>query len=161
MNKIGLSILIILLFSNFISASDNPSKYALIIAVADYPETGGWSAISSDNDVALIKDALLKQGFTEENIKVILNESANKEGIVNELNNLTNKVSKGDIVVVHFSGHGQQIRDNENNDEIDGYDESVIPYDSQVYCSTAYRGENHLRDDEITFLLNNLRSKLV
>ena len=103
---------------------------------------------------------MLKQGFSEDNIKIILNEDAKKQGIVNELKNLANNISEGDIVVVHFSEHGQQIRDNENMDEIDGYDESVIPYDAQLYFSSDYKGENHLRDDEITVLLNNIRSKL-
>ena len=126
MKSFCLLILAILLLPIFIFASDNPSKYALIIAVADYPEAGGWKDISSDNDISLIKDALLKQGFTEEKIKIILNEEADKNGIVNELKNPTNKVDNGDIVVVHFSGHGQQIRDNENMDEIDGYNESII-----------------------------------
>jgi len=160
MKKISLIILSVILINILSFASENPVKHALIIAVANYPEEGGWSAISSDNDIALIKNALIKQGFTEENISIIIDDEADKKGMVSELSNLSIRVNEGDIVVVHFSGHGQQIRDNENNDEIDGYDEALIPYDAQVYFSTAYRGENHLRDDEITLLLNNIRTKI-
>lgn len=152
------SIIAINAFSLKVTAELN--KHALIIAVGDYPVEGKWKDISSTNDVALIKNALLKQGFPDENIKVILDKDAKKQGIVDELKYLANNVSKGDVVVIHFSGHGQQIEDNKNKDEIDGYDESLIPYDANLYYSESYKGENHLRDDEITTLLNNIRSKL-
>jgi len=136
-----------------------PSKHALIIAVGDYPAEGGWSPISSVNDVDLIKAALLKQGFSKDNMMVLINGEANKAGIIQQLVALSGKVNKGDIVVIHFSGHGQQIMDNDR-DELDGYDESLIPYDANLYFSKTYKGENHLRDDEMTSLLNALRIKL-
>ncbi|MEZ5196629.1 MAG: caspase family protein [Bacteroidales bacterium] len=152
------SVLILALFIVTFVFSE-PTKHALIIAVGNYPAEGGWSQISSANDVALINDVLLKQGFDSKNIKVIGDSQAKKENIVDELTRLSEKIRKGDIVVLHFSGHGQQIMDN-NNDELDGYDESIIPYDANVYFSKNYHGENHLRDDELTVLLNGIREKL-
>ncbi len=155
---ITISIIIINGFSLKIFADSN--KHALIIAVGDYPAEGKWKDISSTNDVTLIKNALLKQGFPDANIKIITNADAKKQDIVNQLKNLANTVNKGDIVAIHFSGHGQQIMDIGKKDEIDGYDESIIPYDANLYYSDTYKGENHLRDDEITILLNDIRSKL-
>lgn len=160
MTKITFIILLLIFSATLVYSAGKPTKYALIVAVADYPAEGGWKPISSLNDVDLIRDALLKQGFNENDIKVITNSEAKKADIVNELGVLTKKVKKGDVVVVHFSGHGQQIADNQAKDEIDGYDESIIPFDANLYYSSTYNGENHLRDDEITVLLDGIREKL-
>jgi len=157
MRQIKILLAVFLLSLGILNAE--PTKHALIIAVGEYPSEGGWSAISSVNDVALIQGALLQQGFMQENINIIVNDGARKEGIVNEFTKLSRKVKKGDIVVIHFSGHGQQIMDN-GADELDGYDESLIPFDAKLYFSSNYKGENHLRDDEITVLLNALRKNL-
>jgi len=148
-----------MLVFNFAKAEVRNKKYALIVAVSDYPETTGWNYINSDNDVGIIKDALLRQGFRSQDISVVLNENATKQKILDQLEQLTSKVIKGDIVVIHFSGHGQQIAD-DNNDEPDGYDESFIPYDAGKIFSEEYKGENHLRDDEINIALAKLRSQL-
>src|SRR5690606_15072692 len=93
------------------------AKYALIIAIGDYPAKTGWSPISSVNDVSLIKTALLGQGFSEDNIQVLINEQATREGILSSIKALQAKIAPGDIVVIHYSGHGQQIFD-DNNEEI-------------------------------------------
>ncbi len=154
-----IKILIIVFILSFGILNAEPTKHALIIAVGDYPTEGGWSSISSVNDVALIQSALLQQGFQQDNINIIINENAKKQGITEQISALSGKVKKGDIVVIHFSGHGQQIMDN-GTDELDGYDESLIPFDAKLYFSNNYQGENHLRDDEMTSLLNSIRKNL-
>jgi hypothetical protein len=136
-----------------------PVKHALIIAVADYPTEGRWPDISSDNDVPLVRGALLQQGFSSENIRVVMDSQASKQLLVRELKNLAANVNPGDIVVIHYSGHGQQIQDNDG-EEIDGYDEAIIPWDAQIRWSDKYHGENHLRDDEIKSLTDELRARL-
>ncbi|WP_372937606.1 caspase family protein, partial [Seonamhaeicola sp.] len=90
-------------------------KYALIIAVGNYPKKTGWSTISSVNDVPLIKQTLLNQKFEEANITLLIDEQATYAGIKEALNNLLSKIKPDDIVVIHYSGHGQQIFD--DNDE--------------------------------------------
>jgi len=157
MTRIKILITVFILSIGILNAE--PTKHALIIAVGDYPTEGGWSSISSVNDVALIQGALLQQGFQQDNINIIINENAKKQGITEQILALSEKVKKGDIVVIHFSGHGQQIMDN-GADELDGYDESLIPFDAKLYFSSKYQGENHLRDDEMTSLLNTLRNNL-
>jgi len=157
--RLLLLLVIILIININIVAQKENSKYALIIAVANYPKNTGWNSISSDNDVVILEDALLRQGFKKEDISIIIDEGANKQSILNQLETLTNKVNSGDIVVIHFSGHGQQIID-DNSDEPDGYDEALIPFDARISYSSNYRGENHFRDDEFSSILVKLRNKL-
>ena len=56
----------------------------------------------------------------------------------------TNKTKKGDIVYLHFSTHGQPVED-QNGDEEDGWDESIVPIDAyKIYKKGIYEGKNHL-----------------
>ena len=150
---------IILLVVLLISIPSQATKRALIIAVGDYPENSGWGAISSVNDVPLIKNSLLINGFLEQDIMILLDAKATKQGILDALEQLQSKIVKGDIVVIHYSGHGQQIFD-DNGDEIDNKDEALVPYDAFVRYSATYKGENHLRDDTIGTIVTNFGNKL-
>jgi len=141
------------------SLNASAEKYGLIIAVGDYPTKTGWSSISSANDVPIIKKALLNQNFKEENISVLLNEAATRNGILSAIETLKAKLKPGDIVVIHYSGHGQQIFDN-NGEEIDGKDEAIVPYDALVRYTSNYKGENHIRDDELGNIIANFRNTL-
>lgn len=134
-------------------------KHALIIAIGNYPSKGGWSSISSTNDVPLIKNALLAQGFLDSNITTLIDSEATKKGIEQAMADLEKKIKKGDIVVIHYSGHGQQIFD-DNGDEVDGLDEALVPYDAFVKYTHNYKGENHLRDDQLGNIITNFRNKL-
>ncbi|WP_339886658.1 caspase family protein [uncultured Flavobacterium sp.] len=149
------TLLFFLLFALNVSAE----KYGLIIAIGDYPTKTGWSTISSVNDVPLIKQALLNQGFSENNISILIDAEATKEGILKAIENLKSRLKAGDIVVIHYSGHGQQIFD-DNGDEIDGKDEALVPYDAWVKYTFNYKGENHLRDDELGNIIANFRNTL-
>lgn len=149
----------ILLLVILLSLQLHAKKRALIIAVGDYPANSGWGSISSVNDVPLIKNSLLINGFLEEDIIVLLDANATKKGILDALAKLQSNIVKGDIIVIHYSGHGQQIFD-DNGDEIDNKDESIVPYDAFVRYSDTYKGESHLRDDEIGNIITNFRNQL-
>ena len=140
------------------AAAQEPNKVALIVAISKYPANSGWGELSSSNDVKLIKDALLHQGFKEQNITVITDKQATLAGISAAMDqHLIQKVQPGDIAVFHFSGHGQQIED-DNGDEGDALDESFIPYDAPA----EYRPgpDKHFRDDLLGQKLSQLRTKL-
>jgi hypothetical protein len=134
------------------------NKIALIVAISKYPATSGWGELSSSNDVKLIKDALIRQGFKEQNITVITDKQATLAGITNAFDvNLIQIAKPGDVAVFHFSGHGQQIED-DNGDEGDALDESIVPYDAPAeYRPGAIK---HLRDDLLGEKLAQLRTKL-
>lgn len=149
----------LLLFFLFSALNVSAEKYGLIIAIGNYPSKTGWSSISSLNDVPLIKQAFIDQGFLEKNISQLIDEQATKVGIIKAIENLKSRLKPGDIVVIHYSGHGQQIFD-DNGDEIDGKDEALVPYDAWVKYTFNYKGENHLRDDELGNIIANFRNAL-
>ena len=146
-----------------------PNKLALIIAIGAYDKaTSGWSPISSQNDVPLIRSALNKLGFDNDNISLLKDQEATKEGILTAINELANKANQGDLVVIHFSSHGQQIFD-DNNDELDNLDEAVVAYgapvNERVYRANngsraRYDGSLHLRDETLGTAILEVRSKL-
>lgn len=136
------------------------TKRALIIGIGDYPQESGWRAITGDKDIAIVQETLLSSGFTQDNIVSLANTQATHIAIVNAMETLIQSSRKGDVVYIHFSGHGQLITDT-SGDEPNGFDESWIPYDAQkVYKKGIYEGEHHLVDDELNDMLHRLRDKL-
>lgn len=160
MIKPFLLILSYLLAATSLSAQE-PQKLGLIIAVGDYDPNTGWNSLHSGNDVALIAASLKSRGFLEEDILVLQDAQANKEKITRRFKrHLIDRAKPGDIAFFHFSGHGQQVVD-QNGDEQDGYDEALVPYDSpQHFQAGIYEGERLIRDDELNQWLLQLRQKL-
>lgn len=137
------------------------TKRALIIGIGAYPQDKDnfWNPIHGDNDVPLIKNVLIQNGFNESNVATLVNEQATYRGIQRAFVRLINKASLSDTVYIHFSGHGQLITDL-NGDEPSGYDEAWIPYDALQVPSKYYQGQNHLVDDELNAYLHRLRAKV-
>ena len=83
------------------------------------------------SDAEYLRDALLKYaGFQPDHIKTLFSEEATKDNIRSAvLDWLVGNVRSGDKVIFYFSGHGVQIRDGDGDEE-DGYDESLVAYDS-------------------------------
>lgn len=150
---------ILFFFLSFIAPTLKAEKHALIIAIGDYPEEGKWPDISSQNDVIHIESMLDVLGFKPNNIIKIQDEQATKADIISALKQLTSRLKEGDMVYIHFSGHGQQVLD-QNGDEIDRLDEAIVPYDSPLFFEEGvYEGENLLRDDELGSHTYNMRKK--
>lgn len=136
-------------------------KHALLIGISDYPQykdsDASWSCIHGANDVQLLSPILSKQGFK---VSVLTNKSATHSSIEKSLKKLSQSTQPGDIVYIQLSGHGQAVED-ENEDEVDGWDEAFIPYDAKrCYKENVYHGENHLLDDELNNHLNTIRKKV-
>jgi hypothetical protein len=70
------------------------------------------------------------RGFTNDDIRVLIDQRATKRAIVERLGWLVNGAKRGDYLLFHFSGHGSQIRDRGPRDELqDGLDEILCPHD--------------------------------
>ena len=134
------------------------AKRALIFAIGDYPSTvTGWTKINAAIDASAITTGLLTQGFARENMTLVADSQATFQGMLDAFLAFGLTVNPGDHLLVHFSGHGQQIAD-QNGDEADGYDEALIPWDAgKCYIKGQYEGERHLRDDTLQVLLSMLQ----
>ncbi len=136
------------------------NRHALLIAVGNYAPKSGWGPLASCRDAELIRNTLQIQGFESNNIQTLRDSEATRQGIDLAIQNLNTRVHPGDAVLLHFSGHGQQVAD-DNGDEPDGYDEAFVPYDSPMqFQAGAYEGANLLRDDALGQYILQLRKHL-
>lgn len=144
-----------------VTATEAQTKRALLIGIGTYPDVR-WKPLSSANDLAYLKTALQLQGFQPANMLVLADSAATYKGIDNGFEQLKKQCKPGDIVYVHFSGHGQQIEDDEENpDETDGFDEALVPYDARgKYDPVKYYGQHHYRDDALGRQLEGIRAVL-
>lgn len=122
----------------------------LSVGISEYPESSGWNKINAHNDVELIKSLF-------PNAILVENELATRLGIERQLKSLTNTVVKGDTVIIHFSGHGQQILTQTSAKEADGVDEAIVPFDAGKRKTASYNGDNHLTDDVFGNAVDGLR----
>lgn len=149
------SVVIMLAVSSALQAQ---TRRALVIGI-DQQEDKAWGKINGDKDVPYVEEMLKNANFKTGNVKKLMNHQATKATIVNALKSLAKQSKRGDVVYVHFSGHGQQMKD-VHNDEKDGLDECWIPYDAYRYPCDKDRGEKHLTDDEINYYLNAIRNRI-
>lgn len=156
-----ISLIIILLFlCNPLVAE---RKHALIFGLGKQ-EDKNWAKINGDKDAEYIRKMLLNCGFKD--IRVLTNERATKQGMAQAFLDLIKVCKKGDVIYIHYSGHGQFMTDL-NGDEAERWtgkhaqwDESWIPYDAYMYYSKEDRGEKHFCDDEIASYLSKIRSRI-
>lgn len=134
------------------------TRRALVIGIGQQ-EDKAWGKINGDRDVPFVEEILTNARFKAGNIRKLVNQQATKAAIVNAFNSLASQSKRGDIVYVHFSGHGQQMKD-VHNDEKDALDECWIPYDAYRKPCDRDRGEKHLTDDEVNYYLNAIRDKI-
>lgn len=140
------------------SALQAQTRRALVIGIGQQ-EDKAWGKINGDRDVPFVEEMLKNAKFKADNVKKLVNHQATKAATVNAFGKLAVQSKRGDIVYVHFSGHGQQMKDI-HNDEKDGLDECWIPYDAYRRPCENDRGEKHLTDDEVNYYLNAIRDKI-
>ena len=132
------------------------TRRALVIGLGEQQDKA-WNKINGDKDVPFVQAMLKNAGF--KSVTTLVNRQATKVGIVRAFKRMTASCKHGDVVYIHYSGHGQQMTD-VHNDERDGLDECWIPYDACRKASATYHGERHLTDDELNVYLNAIRNKI-
>lgn len=153
MLKINIALTLLLFLSLPVSAQ---TRRALVIGIGEQKDNS-WAKINGDKDVPYVQQFLISAGYKD--VRTLINQQASKIGIVSAFKKLACKCSVGDVVYIHFSGHGQLVTD-VNGDEQDGWDEAWIPYDAyKKYCKED-KGEKHLVDDEINVLLTTIKNKI-
>lgn len=146
MNRIILSIIICLLSC----VCNYANVRVLSIGVSEYPKTSGWNQLNAHNDIELMCGIFPKALLLE-------NASATHAEIKAQLKALASNAAKGDTVIIHFSGHGQQIITTNSKDEADGVDEAIVPFDAAKRKAGGYTGQNHLTDDVFGKAIDDIR----
>ena len=121
--RMRLIIYLLLLLSLSVTAQ---TKRALVIGLGEQQDKA-WNKINGDKDVPLVQTMLKSAGF--KSVTTLVNRQATKTGIIGAFRKMAASCKQGDVVYIHYSGHGQQITD-VHNDEKDGLDECWIPYDA-------------------------------
>jgi len=101
------------------------------------------------NDLKNIKNYLINaQGFRESDMLILMDDGRHhpptKRNIEDAFRRITEYSQAGDVVFVHYSGHGGRVRDY-SGDEEDGYDETLIPVD--------FKTAGQIIDDDILKIL--------
>lgn len=138
-------------------AQGSSQKLALLVGINDYKYVTKLKG--TVNDVENMRQVLVERfGFPDDDqhILVLKDKQATRDAIFKAMKeHLIAKATPDSIVVFHYSGHGSQKVD-DNGDEIDGYDETLVTYDSG-------RQDPHpnldITDDELYDLLNQLTNK--
>jgi hypothetical protein len=104
------------------------ARRALLVGINDYK--GITDLKGCHNDVGNMRHILKTYlGFTNDDIRVVLDSRATKEAIMYRLEYMVDKAQPGDYMVFHFSGHGSQFRDRDGDELEDQMDEILCPYE--------------------------------
>ena len=112
------------------------AKRALCIGINDYPGTG-MDLRGCVNDADDWATTLTARGYA---VNRLVDRRATKAAMKSVLRKLVKTAKAGDSLVITFSGHGTYQPDT-NDDEADGYDEGLCPWD--------LTSKGALTDDEI------------
>lgn len=117
------------------------NKRALLIGI-NYIDTEN-ALNGCINDVVNMKDLLIKNfGFKNKNIYLMSDDQKNdfiptKNNIIKKINEFVDLTKPGDLLFIHYSGHGSQIKDNDGdekqNQEAQYMDDVICPCDFLNY----------------------------
>jgi metacaspase-1 len=125
------------------------AKRALLIGINRY-QIAGADLRGCVNDVADLSAALMEvYGFKKSDITVLTDAAATKKAMQAGIKTLVRDSKKGDVAVLHYSGHGSNVPD-DNRDEADGRDE--------ILCPTDLDWNDPLRDDWLRTTFDGLRA---
>jgi hypothetical protein len=126
------------------------AKRALLIGINRY-QVAGADLRGCVNDIGDLSAALIEfHGFRKNDITRLTDLSATKKAMQKAIATLIRDSKKGDVAVLHFSGHGSHVPDDANRDEADGRDEILCPADLDW--------DDPLRDDWLRTTLDGVRA---
>ena len=104
-------------------------RIALMFAINDYPGSANDLRGCINDQIDLEKK--LNSMFPGFIIRQFRDADVTRSRFIDEITNAINSLIPGDVLLVHYSGHGTQVYD-KSGDESDGYDEAVYLYDGTV-----------------------------
>lgn len=120
---------------------------ALVLAINDYESVSGLRGCVNDahNMARLLTETF---GFPSDGVRVVLDREVRKARVRTELTWLFDGLSDGDRAALHFSGHGSQVADVDQDEEGDGLDELLCLSDMDFSRASTY-----ITDDELGRML--------
>ncbi|KAL9312242.1 Metacaspase-6 [Arabidopsis thaliana] len=97
------------------------------------------------NDVRRMRISLVERyGFSEENIKMLIDTDSSSikptgKNIRQALLDLVEPAKSGDVLFVHYSGHGTRLPAETGEDDDTGYDECIVPSDMNLITDDDFR----------------------
>ncbi len=130
-------------------------KRALLVGIDKYRHGEINRLRGCKYDVADMKDLLIRKfEFPEEGILPLLDKEATRDAILRGMeDHLFAGANRDSVLVFYFSGHGSQKAGNES----DGYDETLVPYDSGRPKSGHENRD--ITDDELNELLTKIAAE--
>lgn len=137
---------IILMAGTFLAAParatpspSEPTKYALLIGINNYKVSNLKSLEGAHNDVELIRQVLIQRfEMDPAHITVLLDEDATHDAIKTQFEALAERLKPGDMVYIHYSGHGSYSCDlNGDEDPSWGKDSTWVAYGSRSKASES------------------------
>lgn len=96
------------------------------------------------NDVKRMHRCLIdRYGFSNDDISILIDTDNSYtpptgKNIRRALSNLVQSASSGDILFVHYSGHGTRLPAETGEDDDTGYDECIVPTDMNLITGELY-----------------------
>ena len=115
-----------------------PKRRALLIGINEYPNPANRLQ-GCVNDVFLMSSVLQESGFRPEEIRIVLDDRATTDNILDRLHWLLDNVNGGDERLLFYSGHGAQLPSYDVQGETDHLDECLVPYDFDWTPARAIR----------------------
>ncbi|MEO0481881.1 MAG: caspase family protein [Planctomycetota bacterium] len=132
-------------------------RRALLVGVGRYAGGGLPNLNGARNDVQLVARLLRERfGFAEDEIRILVDEEADREGVVSAIQeHLVDGVDQDTDVLFWFSGHGSR-RPDPSGAEPSGHDTTLVLHDSRV------EGGSDFDDDAFhSLLLQSLSDRIV
>lgn len=135
---------------------------ALIITIGAYHADPRIRPLAGPAEDARLMQRLAVErlGYAPSDIKLLQDDAASRDGILQALNEwLVKATQPGERVLIHYSGHGAQIPDT-SGDEQDQLDEVLVPADTALNAQTG-KFDNLILDDELEAVLAQLNDRRV
>jgi hypothetical protein len=126
-----------------------PKRRALLVGINEYPDPKDRLE-GCVNDVFLMSSLLQENGYSPDDIRVVLDSRATAKGILERLEWLLDGTEDGADRFFYYSGHGAQIPAYGPDDKVDRMDECLVPWDFD------WSLEHAVTDDQFSELYSQL-----
>jgi Caspase domain len=154
---------ICLLLMSLAASAAGAQWRAVLVGVSDYPTlpAGVERTVGARNDVLRLREVLRHRGFKPEHIRVLADGVTDallptRANILRALDDLAETSGPGDVVFVHFSGHGSLEPGTNPND---GPAPTFLPLDVGRWNGQAGFVENAIRQSDMRARVDRIANR--